>query len=52
MDTKLNSELKVNFIKFHKMAFLFNALDNGWTIKKKKKPIYFLKNMKGKKKYF
>ena len=32
----MKSELEVDFMKFHKMAFIFNALDNGWTIKKKK----------------
>ena len=52
MDTKLNSELKVNFIKFHKMAFLFNALDNGWTIKKKEKAYIFSKKHEGKKEVF
>ena len=52
MDTKLNSELKVNIIKFHKMAFLFNALDNGWTIKKKEKAYIFSKKHEGKKEVF
>ena len=48
----MKSELEVDFMKFHKMAFIFNALDNGWTIKKRKMHIYFLKNMKVRKKYF
>ena len=52
IDTKLKSELKVDFIKFHKMAFLFNALDNGWTIKKKEKAYIFSKKHEGKKEVF
>ena len=29
------SDLKVNIVQLQKMAFLFNALENGWTIKRK-----------------
>ena len=29
-----SSDLKINMVKLQKMAFLFNALENGWTIKK------------------
>ena len=36
----MKSELEIDFMKFHKMAFIFNALNNGWTIKKKQKCIY------------
>ena len=28
-------------VKLQKMAFLFNALENGWTIKKKTELLYF-----------
>jgi hypothetical protein len=27
-------EVKVNSVKIQKMAFLYHALDHGWTIKK------------------
>ena len=36
MDIAINpSDLNINMVKLQKMAFLFNALENGWTIKKK-----------------
>ena len=50
IDTK--SELKIDFIKFHKMAFLFNALNNGWTIKKKEKAYIFSKKHEGKREVY
>ena len=28
------TDLKINMVQLQKMAFLFNALENGWTIKK------------------
>ena len=48
----MKSELEVDFMKFHKMAFIFNALDNGWTIKKKKNAYIFSKKHEGKKEVF
>lgn len=38
--------------KFQKMAFLYNALDNGWSIKKRKDSYIFTKNHEGKKEVF
>ena len=49
---KQSTELEVNFMKFHKMAFIFNALDNGWTIKKNKNAYIFSKKHEGKKEVF
>jgi len=34
------------------MAFLFNALENGWTIKKKTNCYIFSKNHEGKKEVY
>ena len=34
------------------MVFLFNALDNGWSIKKRKDSYIFTKNHEGKKEIF
>ena len=34
------------------MLFLYNTLENGWTIKKKKKLYIFTKNHEGKKEVF
>lgn len=42
-------QLEIDKIKFQKMCFLFNALDNGWSIKKRKKSYIFTKNHGGKK---
>ena len=46
------SNIKIDKIKFHKMVFLFNALEEGWTIKKKSDSYYLLKNHEGKKEIF
>ena len=35
--------------KFHKMVFLYNALNDGWKIKKKNDLYIFTKNHEGKK---
>jgi hypothetical protein len=47
-----NKSITINKIKFHKMIFLFNALEDGWTIKKKNNSYYLLKNHEGKKEIF
>jgi hypothetical protein len=39
-------------IYLHKMAFLYNALENGWTIKKKNHSYVFTKNHEGKKEVY
>ena len=50
---KINDvDLNVNSNKLNKMIFIFNALENGWTIKKKDKKYIFLKNHEGKKEIF
>jgi hypothetical protein len=47
-----NQSLEIDKIKFQKMVFLFNALDNGWSIKKRKDSYIFTKNHEGKKEIF
>lgn len=47
-----NVDMNVNSKKMHKMIFLFNALENGWTIKKKNNKYIFLKNHGEKKEIF
>ena len=44
--------LDIDYSKFQKMVFLFNALDNGWTIKKRKESYIFTKNHEGKTEVF
>lgn len=47
-----NHSLEIDKEKFKKMVFLFNALDNGWSIKKRKESYIFTKNHEGKKEIF
>jgi len=42
----------INKNTFHKMVFIFNALEDGWTIKKRNKSYYLIKNHEGKKEIF
>ena len=42
-------QLEMDKIKFQKMVFLFNALEKGWKIKKRKESYIFTKNHEGKK---
>ena len=39
-------------IKFQKMLFLYNAINEGWTIKKQKESYIFTKNHENKKEIF
>ena len=53
MDIAINSSnLNINMVQLQKMAFLFNALENGWTIKKKANYYVFSKNHEGKKEVY
>ena len=45
-------QVEIDQIKFKKMVFLYNALDNGWSIKKRKDSYIFVKNHEGKKEVF
>jgi hypothetical protein len=52
MDNYLENNIKIDNIKFQKMLFLFNAIEEGWSIKKKNNSYIFLKNHEGKKEVF
>jgi len=54
IEIKLDNEksLEIDNVKFQKMNFLYNALDNGWSIKKRKDSYIFVKNHEGKKEVF
>jgi hypothetical protein len=45
-------QVEIDQTKFKKMVFLYNALDNGWSIKKKQDSYIFTKNHEGKKEIF
>ena len=47
-----NNSLHLDKTKIKKMIFLYNALDNGWSIKKRKDSYIFSKNHEGKKEVF
>ena len=52
MDVDINidtNNMKIDCIMLQKMIFLYNALDKGWSIKKKKNAYVFTKNHEGKK---
>jgi hypothetical protein len=44
--------LQLDKHNFQKMVFLYNALENGWSIKKRKCSYIFTKNHEGKKEVF
>uniref|UniRef100_A0A6C0B058 Uncharacterized protein n=1 Tax=viral metagenome TaxID=1070528 RepID=A0A6C0B058_9ZZZZ len=41
-------DIQIDSIKFKKMLLLFNAINDGWCIKKKKDAYIFTKNHEGK----
>jgi len=43
------TDLKIDNIKFQKMLLLYNALEEGWTVKKKDTSYIFTKNHQNKK---
>jgi hypothetical protein len=47
-----NNNIKIDNIKFQKMIFIFNAIEDGWSIKKKNNSYVFSKNHEGKKEVF
>lgn len=52
VEIKINNNLeniKMDNIKFQKMLLIFNALEEGWTIKKKENSFIFEKKHEGKK---
>jgi hypothetical protein len=56
MELKVNvgddENIKIDPVRFQKMLFVYNALEEGWTIKKKKDSFVFSKNHEGKKEVF
>jgi hypothetical protein len=48
-DLEKSNSLKIDAIKFQKMILLFNAIEQGWSVKKKRNSYIFVKNHEGKK---
>ena len=42
----------IDKVKLHKMSFIMNALDEGWSVKKKKEVYTFTKKHEGRKEVF
>ena len=42
----------IDRIKLCKMAFIYNSLESGWTVKKRDRSYIFTKNHEGKKEVF
>ena len=47
-----NNKMKIDNNTFHKMVFIFNALDDGWSIKKVNDSFILKKNHEGKTEIF
>ena len=53
MDVDINVETnkQIDCILLQKMIFIYNALDKGWAVKKKRNAYIFTKNHEGKKEF-
>ncbi len=47
-----NDNITIDKLKFRKMNFIYNALENGWSVIKKKELYIFKKNHEGKKEVY
>lgn len=52
INIKCPSDINLNYVTVQKMAFLFNALEEGWQIKKHKNKYIFSKKHEGKKEVY
>ena len=54
MDIHINRDekLQIDYLTLQKMVFLFNALEDGWQIKKNKEKYIFTKRHENKKEIF
>jgi len=47
-----NKDIDINYLTLQKMTFLYNALEDGWEIKKNDNKYIFVKKHEGKKEVF
>ena len=54
MDIHINTDekIQIDYLTLQKMVFLFNALEDGWQIKKNKEKYIFTKRHENKKEIF
>lgn len=50
--TNCNDKIHIDYLTLQKMAFINNALENGWEIKKNDEKYTFTKKHEGKKEVF
>ena len=48
----INKNVEIDKVTFQKMAFIYNALDEGWCVKKKESNYVFTKNHNNDKEVF
>lgn len=48
---KKNETINIDNIKFQKMVLIYNAIEEGWTIKKRNNKYYFIKKHEEKKEF-
>ena len=52
LNIDLDNNIKIENIKFQKMLFIFNAVNDGWSVKKEDTNYIFTKDHNGKKEIF
>lgn len=52
MSNLVNSSIQMDSIQFQKMTFVYNALQDGWTVQKQDDSYIFRKKHEGKKEVF
>jgi hypothetical protein len=52
LNIELHKNIKIENIKFQKMLFIFNAVNDGWSVKKEDTNYIFTKDHNGKKEIF
>ncbi len=46
------TDLTIDFIEIQKMKFIYNAIDDGWSVKKRKEKYVFSKKHENKKEVY
>ena len=52
MDILIDNKVKIDLLQFQKMAFIYNAIQSGWTVKLNQDSYIFTKKHEGKKEIF
>jgi hypothetical protein len=51
-ELKPEVDLEINYLNFKKICFIYNAIENGWTVTKNKSKYIFTKKHEGKKEVY